>query len=72
MVDESIFMHVIVIPNLSKFESFMIYFKKYISNTNNTFHLPSVVEKSFSPTLASFFFDFESLVHFCQTFFCSI
>ena len=43
-------------PNLSKLEIFMIYFIKYISNTNNTFHVPSLAEKSFSPGLPSIFF----------------
>ena len=55
-------------PNLSKLESFMIYFKKYITSANSTFHLFSVAEKSFSPSLASFF-EFESAY---QTFFWSI
>ena len=58
-------------PNLSKLESLMIYFKNYISNTNDTFDLPSVAENSFSSGLASFF-DFESVLHVYQTFVYSI
>ena len=58
-------------PNLSKLESLMIYFKHYISNTNDTFHLPSVAENNFSSGLVSFF-DFESVLHVYQTFVYSI